>query len=163
MNPFSNLADGLLVLFLLAGLAGTFVPILPGPILITLGALVHGLLSDFSPIGWTAISILILACIIVTLGQTLFSAIGTQRYGGSRYGMIGGAMGLFAGLFLPIPGGMILGAFTGALIAELYFTKKEIKQAARAGLGGVLGLLASFLFEIGITFSMAIYVVSLFY
>ncbi len=159
MSPFSNLGDALLILFLLAGLAGTFIPILSGPLLIILGALIHGLLNDFNPIGWLPITILIIALVVATLGQTMLSSIGTHKLGGSKYGMIGGTIGLFMGFFLPILGGMLIGAFAGALIAELYFAKKEIKDAAKAGLGGVLGVLASLLFEIGITFSMALYVV----
>jgi uncharacterized protein YqgC (DUF456 family) len=163
MEPFSNLADFILILFLLAGLTGTFIPILPGPTLIVIGGITHALMRDFQPLGWLPLTILVTACIIATLGQTMLTGIGTHTFGGTKYGMIGGTVGLIGGIFLPFPGGMLVGAFGGAILCELYFAKQEFKLAAKAGLGGVLGLLASFLFEIAITFSMAIYVVALFY
>ncbi len=163
MQPFANFSDFLLILFLLAGLTGTFIPILPGPALIVAGALLHGLLNDFQPLAWLHLTILTAACLIAGLGQTLLTSLGTHKFGGSKHGMIGATIGLVVGLFLPFLGGMLVGAFAGAILAELYFAKQEFKQAAKAGLGGVLGLLAAFLFEIIITFGMAIYVVILFY
>lgn len=163
MHPFANSADLILIIFILAGLAGTFVPILPGPTLIATGALIHSLIQGFAPIGWPQLFGLIVACLVAALGQTMLSSYGTHKFGGSKYGMIGGAVGFFAGIFLPFPGGMLVGAFAGAIGCELYFAKQEFRLAAKAGFGGVLGLLASFLFEILITFAMAIYVVVLFY
>lgn len=163
MHPFTDLSDFLLIIFLLAGLTGTFIPILPGPALILCGAVLHGLLNDFQPLGWLPITILTAACLLAGLGQALLTSVGTHKFGGSKHGMIGGTIGLVVGFFLPFPGGMLVGAFAGAILAELYFAKQEFKQAAKAGLGGVLGLLASFLFEIIITFGMAIYIVVLFY
>ena len=163
MLPFTNPADALLLVFLMAGLAGTFIPVLPGPTIILTGAVIHALLSDFKPISWLAIAILITACVIAALGQTMLTSFGTLKYGGSKYGIIGGTIGLFIGFFLPLPGGICIGAFTGALIGELYFAKKELQQAINAGFGSLLGLLASFFFEIIITFCMIIYIVTLFY
>ncbi len=93
----------------------------------------------------------------------MLSSLGIHKCGGTRYGMIGGTIGLIVGFFLPILGGMLIGAFSGALLAELYFAKQQIKQATKAGLGGVLGLIASFFLEITITFGMVIYVITLFY
>jgi uncharacterized protein YqgC (DUF456 family) len=163
MHLLSNPADLLLLIFLLAGLAGTFVPILPGPTIIMAGAVIHGLLCNFNPIGWQPITILTAGCLTAALGQTLLSSLGTHRFGGSKYGIIGGTIGLCIGFFLPVLGGIFIGTFLGALLAELYFAKKEIKQAVNAGIGSLLGLLASFFFEIIITFSMIIYIITLFY
>ena len=162
MHPLSNYTDLILIMFIIAGIGGTFIPVLPGPTLIVIGALLHGFLNDFQPLGWFPLLILGVACIAAALGQTMLTSFGTHKFGGSKAGMIGGTVGLLAGFFIPFPGGMIIGAFIGAVGCELYFAGKEIKQATKAGFGGLVGLFASFLFEILITLGMVIYILILF-
>ncbi|HPQ66281.1 MAG TPA: DUF456 family protein, partial [bacterium] len=43
---------------ILAGLAGSFIPSLPGPPLVFAGVLVYCLLSGFSPVGWLSLAVI---------------------------------------------------------------------------------------------------------
>lgn len=51
MDPTLIAIHALVACMLLAGLAGSILPFLPGTPLIFLGALVHALATDFSPLG----------------------------------------------------------------------------------------------------------------
>ena len=56
--------------------------------------------------------------------------------------MIGTTIGLFVGLFSPIPGGIIIGPFFGALIGELA-NKADTETAIKAAFGSFLGFITS--------------------
>jgi uncharacterized protein YqgC (DUF456 family) len=72
----------------------------------------------------------------------IIPAMGTKRFGGTRYGMIGTTIGLIIGLIAPIPGGIIIGPFVGALVGEL-INKSDSKTATRAAFGSFIGFLTS--------------------
>lgn len=57
---------------------------------------------------------------------------------------------------------MLLGAFVGALLCELYFDQKEIREAAKSGAGAVVGILTSFALELLISLGMVYYIWRLF-
>ena len=70
-------------------------------------------------------------------------ALGAKKFGASRRGLWGSAIGMIIGIFFIPPWGIIVGAFIGALVGEL-LTGKSGKNALRAGwgilIGNVLGL-----------------------
>lgn len=153
-----SLADTLLAIFLVMGIAGTFLPVLPGPSIIVAGALLHGLLNGFHPLSIVHILVLILFALAAWGSQYLLTALGARHFGGSREGILGATIGLIVGFFLPIAGGMLLGAFIGGLACELYFDQKEIRQAAKSGAGAVAGIITSFVVELLISLGMVYYI-----
>ena len=62
--------------------------------------------------------------------------------GNKRYGMIGTSFGLIVGIIAPIPGGIIVRPFVGALMGEL-LNKSDSKTASRAAFGSFVGFLTS--------------------
>lgn len=72
---------------------------------------------------------------------------GTKKFGGSRYGMIGTTMGLIIGLIFFPPFGIVVGPFLGALAGELVFDSKDTQRATRAAFGSLLGFLTSTLIK----------------
>jgi len=70
-------------------------------------------------------------------------AMGTKRFGGSRYGVYGTTIGLIIGLLSPIPFGILIGAFVGALLGELLYDSKDTNRAIKASFGAFIGFLAS--------------------
>lgn len=128
-------------LFMLLGIIGSFIPILPGPVTSWFGLLiVH--FTDAIPIDKSFLIITFTIALFIWLLDYIIPAIGTKRFGGTKYGMIGTTIGLIVGLIAPIPGGIIIGPFIGALIGEL-INKSDTKKATKAALGSFIGFLTS--------------------
>ena len=129
------------LILMLLGILGSFLPVLPGPITSWFGFL----LLYFSPIvevSKTFLSITLVIAILIWILDYFIPAMGTKKFGGSRSGMIGTTVGLLVGLFSPIPGGIIIGPFLGALFGEM-LNKADSKTALKAAFGSFLGFLTS--------------------
>lgn len=129
-----------LFLFLL-GVLGSFLPVLPGPITSWFGFLLL-YFSDLILISKKLLIITLVIALFIWILDYFIPAIGAKKFGGSKYGMIGTTLGLIVGLISPIPGGVFIGPFFGALIGEL-LKKNNSKIALRAAFGSFLGFLAS--------------------
>ncbi len=148
-------AHGLLLICCLGGLVGSALPAVPGTIVVFLGALLHGLLTGWSPLGAGTQVLLLVAVIAAQALQYAVSAMGARKYGASKWGVGGALVGMFLGLFLPIPVlGPFVGAFAGALVAEWIVMDKEHKEAARAGFGALLGAVGGLMAELGVAIAM---------
>lgn len=129
------------LLLMILGIIGSFLPILPGPITSWLGFL----MLKFSALIELSNSFLIITFVIALLIWVVdyfIPALGTKKFGGSKYGMIGTTLGLIIGIISPIPGGIIIGPFLGALIGEL-FNKADSETALKAAFGSFLGFITS--------------------
>ena len=129
-------------LFVMLGLIGSFLPVLPGPLTSWLGLLIL-YFTSIVPMNYTFIGITLAIAIFIWVLDYIIPAIGTKRFGGSTYGVYGTTIGLLIGLFSPIPFGILLGAFLGAFIGEMLHDKKNTRRAFRASIGSLLGLITS--------------------
>jgi uncharacterized protein YqgC (DUF456 family) len=127
------------------GLIFSILPPLPGP-LFPLGALF--IMHYGHPQHYFSGKLLIIMTVItviVMIIENLIPIYGTKKLGGSKAGIIGSTVGLFAGLFLltPVigPFSIIAGPFAGAMIGEL-ITGKPMDIAFKSGFGSFLGFLA---------------------
>lgn len=132
-------------LFILAGIAGSVLPLLPGPPLCFVGLLIQQLRSEplFSVkflVTWGIITV------IISILDYVVPMYGTKKLGGSKYGMWGCTVGLIAGLFFS-PWGIIVGPFVGAFIGEVLASNKS-DLAFRAAVGSFLGFLFSTLLKL---------------
>ncbi|HEY5688252.1 MAG TPA: DUF456 domain-containing protein [Yeosuana sp.] len=128
-------------LFIVVGLFGSVLPIIPGPPLSWLGLLILHLTKAVQ----MSSSLLVITGIIATIifiMDYMIPAMGAKKFGGSRSGMIGTTIGLVVGLLSPIPGGIIIGPFLGAFIGEM-LNKNNSKTAFKAAIGSFIGFLAS--------------------
>ncbi len=134
-------------IFIIIGLIGCFLPILPGPPLSFIG-LIFLDLTEKSPFSaemlwtWAAITI------VVTALDYIVPVVGTKRYGGSKRGVWGSTIGLIIGLFMFPPFGIIIGPFVGAFIGELSSGKTTNERALRAALGSFIGFLVGTIFKL---------------
>ena len=136
-------------LLTMLGMAGSFLPIIPGPLTSWFGLLsLHNtskVEQDWYLLGWT----LAVALIVMALDY-LIPIWGTKAFGGTKAGAIGATVGLVVGLFFP-PFGIIFGPFIGALAGELS-KNADRKTALKAALGSFLGFLSGVLLKFIVSF-----------
>lgn len=128
-------------ILMLVGILGSILPVLPGVPISWLGLLMI-YLTPSVPMDWVFLSITLVLAIFLYILDYIIPAIGTKRFGGSRYGMIGATVGLLVGIIAPIPFGIIIGPFAGAYLGELLNTKTR-HNALKAAFGSFVGFLAS--------------------
>jgi uncharacterized protein YqgC (DUF456 family) len=132
-------------------------PGLPGPLTAWVGLLVT-ILAKPIPDDWTLIGITFVVVLIITVLDYIIPAMGTKKFGGSKYGTIGAIIGVIVGFFAPIPGGIIVGAFAGAFIGE-FIKNKDVEQALKAAFGAFIGFLVSTGMQLIVTlFFLGIYI-----
>ena len=141
--------------FVILGIIGSFLPVLPGPLTSWVGLLIFHL-TDVVPMNWTFLIITLIVAIAIWILDYIIPAIGTKRFGGSKAGMIGTSIGLIVGLLSPIPGGIIIGPFIGALVGEL-INKSEFDKAVKAAFGSFLGFLVGTLLKLIVSGMMTWY------
>lgn len=129
------------LIFMILGIVGSFMPILPGPLTSWIGLLILKF-TDAVPISNTFITATFIVALIIWFLDYIIPALGTKRFGGSKAGMIGTTIGLIVGIFSPIPGGIIIGSFFGALAGELT-NDNNVRKATKAAFGSFLGFIAS--------------------
>ncbi|MDA9092412.1 DUF456 domain-containing protein [Polaribacter sp.] len=139
MDIFLLLLGFLLVLL---GVVGAFLPVLPGPLTSWFGLLTLHFTSVI-PLNSTFLGITLAIAILIWILDYIIPAMGTKKFGGSKYGVYGTTIGLIMGLFVPIPLGILIGAFLGAFIGELFYDSKDKSRAIKASFGSFIGLLAS--------------------
>ncbi|MEP5338406.1 MAG: DUF456 domain-containing protein [Algibacter sp.] len=128
-------------LFIILGIIGSFLPVLPGPITSWLGLLILHF-TDAIPINKSFLITTFVIALLVWVLDYIIPAMGTKRFGGTKAGMIGTSIGLIIGLIAPIPGGIIIGPFVGAFIGELV-NNADSQTALKAAFGSFIGFLTS--------------------
>lgn len=133
-------------LFIISGVLGCVLPIIPGPPLSYIGLLLlhfterYQFSSKFLII-WAIITV------VVYVLDYLIPAWGTKKFGGSKRGIFGSIIGLVIGMFFFPPFGIIIGPFIGAVVGELTIGK-DSGAALKSGLGSFLGFLAGTLLKL---------------
>lgn len=148
----------LAAILMLVGILGSFLPMLPGIPLSWLGLLLLHFVSVV-PMNYTFLGVTLLVTIIIFALQYAIPALGTKYLGGSKQGMFGATIGLFAGIFIPIPFAILIAPFVGAYLGEI-LNKADSRTALKAASGSFIGLLASTFMEFVVT---AIFLLLFFY
>ncbi len=127
------------IILCMAGIVGSFIPIIPGPITSWVGILILNLTSAVDFNFYFVIITLIIAVIISTLDY-IIPIVGVKKLGGSKGGLIGASIGLVIGFIILGPLGIIFGPFVGSVTGEI-INKKTIKQSIKPALGSLVGIL----------------------
>ena len=124
-------------LLILVGIIGCIVPGLPGVPLAYAGLWIAQATEriDFS---WQMLLVWGIVTIVVSILDYVVPAWGTKQFGGTKYGVWGSTIGVFAGMFFGALG-VIIGPLVGAVLGEL-IGGKEVAEALRAGWGSFIGL-----------------------
>ncbi len=151
MDTFLIIAASILILL---GIAGSVLPVLPGPPLGYAGLLLLHFTSghDFST---TFLVVWGLVTGLVVILDYVIPVYGTKYFGGTSRGMWGATIGLIIGIFFLPPAGMIIGPFVGALIGEMTAGSGNT-QAFRAAIGSFLGFLAGTFMKLALSVTFAV-------
>ena len=147
----------LLVVLLLGGLVGVLLPILPGALIIFLGALLHKILTP-EWLSWTTVALLGVLVLVERLLDFLGTMVGAKWLGATRWGIFGAVVGGIVGIFFGLPG-LILGPVFGALVGEIIFARRSLRLSAKAGFGAAVGFGLSTVARVALALLMILIVI----
>ncbi len=130
---------GVALLFL-TGLAGIFVPFLPGIAFVFGGILLYAAVTGFSHISVTTVVVLGIVAIAAGILDIYGSAIGAKIGGGKKKAIIGSLVGAVVGLLLG-PGGLLVGAMVGAIVGA-WQEGNDWQKSVRIAMWSLAGALA---------------------
>jgi uncharacterized protein YqgC (DUF456 family) len=149
MQPSSDLFL-LAYLLMFLGVVGAILPVMPGPLLIWLGAFLWGWADGFRAVGWPTLALLGILMVLAWGSDLILTTVGSRRAGASWKAIAAAIVGaIVGGVFLSgvAPAiGTILGAILGGVVGILgveYFEKRDWGQAFRAVRGYIVGSLAA--------------------
>jgi uncharacterized protein YqgC (DUF456 family) len=136
----------------LAGVAGTVLPLLPGTLLVWAGLLLGAWIDDFTRVSvGTALFITLLAALAWGL-DFVAGLMGAKRAGASRLALLGAAIGTVAGIFMGLVGVLFM-PLVGAAIGE-YWAQRDQQRAAKVALATWFGMLLGMVAKVVLSFVM---------
>ena len=156
MSETANVLALILVFVLMAvGVIGTVVPMIPGTILIFIGALIYAFADGFQIVGWPTLVVMGLLTAVATTADIWASSVGARIGGASGWSVLLGLVGGLAGLvFFSLPGAVV-GAVLGVLLTEI-LRVRDWRKALRAGGGWLVGWLLSAVVQLGAALVMVV-------
>jgi uncharacterized protein YqgC (DUF456 family) len=137
---------------IIIGIAGLFLPVIPGAVVLFAGLALAAWADDFAYVGWKTLTALGVLALLTYPADFLASAFGAKRYGASPRAVTGAVIGAIVGIFFGLPG-VLIGPFLGAVAGELS-TQRHLGKAGRAGIGATLGLVLGVAIKLAIAFTM---------
>jgi uncharacterized protein YqgC (DUF456 family) len=141
-----QLLDLIAILLALLGLLGVIVPILPGPPLIFLAALMSDYGHQWTAFGWEWLGVLFILMLVAQAGEFWASNLGAKKGGASWLSLTVGAILSFIGAFIFPPFGFLIGAIIGVVGTELLISQ-DARRALKAGRGWLLGWILSLILQ----------------
>ncbi|MBN8577413.1 MAG: DUF456 domain-containing protein [Cyclobacteriaceae bacterium] len=132
-------------LLILIGIAGCFLPVLPGPPLAFVGLWIQQL-KEPNPFTAKFLWLWLGITVVVTALDYWAPVYATKKFGGSKAGVWGCMLGLIAGFWMG-PLGILIGPLAGAFIGEL-MNNQDSSKALRAAFGSFIGFAASTLLKL---------------
>jgi uncharacterized protein YqgC (DUF456 family) len=150
------LAWTILVVCTLAGLVFVFLPVIPGPLFIIIGVVIHKLMLP-GWISWGMVGFLVFIAVLERVADLAGTLAGAKWMGATKWGLIGAAIGGIVGLVFGIIG-IFIGPVIGAVVAEIIFAKRHPKESMRAGVGAGVGVGLATVARLALTMFMVVVV-----
>jgi uncharacterized protein YqgC (DUF456 family) len=132
---------------IILGIAGTFVPVLPGVPLVFIAIAAYGWHDGFHTVTPGYLAIIAGVTVLSLFVDYLSTYLGAKYFGSSKKGLYGAVMGSFVGLFIFPPAGILIGPWVGAIIGE-FIDGNNWNKALRSGMGAVIGLFSGLAFKL---------------
>jgi len=146
----------------LIAIAGSILPVIPGPPLSLLSLLIISFEKDWQPFSSNFLIIMGIIALVLVVIDYIVPAIGAKKFGASRIGLAGSIIGMIIGFFVFPPFGIFIGTFLGAVIGELISGKKG-EAAIKIGIGTFVGNLAGIALKLSFSiFILVMYISALF-
>jgi uncharacterized protein YqgC (DUF456 family) len=142
----------LAIALIIVGVIGTFVPVLPGVLLVFGGMLLGAWIDHFQRVGWITLVILGALTLLVFVVDVVAGLLGAKRVGASKLAIAGAALGTIVGLFFGLVG-VLIAPFVGAVAGEV-IARGQLAPAARVGFATWMGLLVGALAKLALVLAM---------
>ena len=139
-------------MLVLAGLAGTVLPLLPGTLLVWAGLLLGAWIDDFTRVSVLTVVVITLLTALAWALDFVAGLMGAKRAGASKLALLGAAVGTIVGIFMGLVGVLFM-PLVGAAIGE-YWAQKDQQRAAKVALATWLGLMLGMVAKVVISFVM---------
>jgi len=140
---------------MLAGLAGALIPWFPDFVLIWGAGLVYGLVVGWGTWGPWLFALMTIIGLMGSLAEVGVSAAGARIGGASGWGIAAGLVLALLGMLIFSPLGAFIGLALGMLLVEGW-RQRDLRKAASATLGAVVGWGASFLVKFSVSLWMVV-------
>lgn len=140
---FQSFVQVLAYLSMAVGLVGTFAPLVPGAILIWVGAFIWAWTDDFEHIGWPTLIVLAAFVAVSMVADVALAAFGARKGGASAKGMLVAGLAAVIGFILFNFLGAIIGCLLGLLAWETYRRGGDWREAWKSSGGAILGYVVS--------------------
>lgn len=129
------------MILLVAGVLGSFLPVLPGPPLAWAGVLLLHL-TERVQFSTSFLVVTGLITLVITILDYVLPSLAVKKRGGTKLGERGALIGAIGG-FLLGPIGILIGPFLGAFAGEYIANKGDHGNALRVAFSSFMGFLLS--------------------
>ena len=141
MSPLLSIVLHLIAgLTVAIGLLGIALPALPGVPLVFVGLLIAAWADGFAHVGAGMMTVIGLIAALSVVADLAATALGTSRFGATRAGVAGAVIGSLIALFTGQIWLVLVAPLLGAIVGE-YLSNRDPKQAVRAGMGALFGMI----------------------
>ena len=154
-NIYLQLTNVIVILTFIMAIVGCVIPVIPGPLMISVVVLIHKLLFP-EVLGWTSVSICLIVGVVSQIIDFLASWLGAKKYGATWRGCLGATIGAIIAIVVPPQMVTIfIFPFLFALGFE-YFSGQNFDKSLKAGWGAFIGGVLSMVLKIACCFIMII-------
>jgi hypothetical protein len=146
----------LVVVLIVAGLAGAVLPALPGTALVLAGIVLGAWIDGFARVGGGTLAAVGALAVLAWVLDYAAGVLGARKAGASRLALVGAAIGSVAGLFMGLVGVFFM-PLVGAAVGEFVARRDDAGaggQALKVGVATWLGVIAGLLAKVVIGFMM---------
>lgn len=142
----------LCVALILAGLAGTVLPVLPGTLLVWGGVVLGAWIDDFTRVGVTTLVVVTVLAVLAWGLDYVAGLMGAKKAGASKLALLGAAAGTVVGLFMGLVGVLFM-PLVGAAAGE-YLARKDQTRAVKVGVATWVGIMVGLIAKVVLAFIM---------